>query len=53
MRRRLTADGSFALRSVREYCHHRPSMPTGWNSFWIALRSFSVMTSISAGVVPS
>src|SRR5262245_19950111 len=50
---RLTAEGSFGPRSVRENCHHMPSMRTRRPSFSIALRSFSLMTLICAGVAAS
>src|SRR5512144_2388501 len=53
IRRRLTAEGSRGPRSVRENCHHRPSMWATRPSFSIALRSFWLMTLISAGLVPS
>src|SRR5262245_40643973 len=51
--RRLTADGSRAVRSVRENCHHRPSIRARALSFSIAFRSFWLTTLISAGVVAS
>ena len=53
IRRRLTADGSRALRSDREYCHQRPSIRARrpWSS--IALRSFWLTIFISAAVVAS
>ena len=38
--RRLSADGSFAVRSVSENCHHAPSMRVTRPSFSIALRIF-------------
>src|SRR5207245_1883839 len=40
IRKRLTAEGSRELRSVKEDCHHRPSMPVTRPSFSIAFRSF-------------
>ena len=42
--RRLSADGSFAVRSVRENCHHEPSMRATRPSFSIALRIFWLTT---------
>jgi hypothetical protein len=51
--RRLTAEGSRAVRSVRENCHHRPSIRATRPSFSIAFRSFWLTTLSSAGVVAS
>src|SRR5262245_40757936 len=53
IRSRLTAEGSFGPRSVRENCHQIPSMRTRRPSFSIALRSFSLMTLICAAVAAS
>ena len=50
IRRRLTAEGSRWLRSVRENCHHKPSMWATRPSCSIAFRSFSQTTLISAAV---
>ncbi len=51
IRRRLTADGSRWLRSVRENCHHRPSMRARRPSFSIAFRSFWLMARTCAAAV--
>src|SRR5262245_24128850 len=51
--RRLTAEGSRAVRSVRENCHHRPSIRATRPSFSIALRSFWLIIFIPAEVVAS
>src|SRR6267142_225090 len=53
IRRRLTAEGSCETRSVRENCHHRPSMRATLPSFSIAFRIFWLTTLISEGVVSS
>src|SRR5687768_18457476 len=51
--RRLTAEGSRAVRCVRENCHHRPSIRATRPAFSIAFRRFWLTTLISAGVVAS
>src|SRR6266576_1118841 len=53
IRKRLTAEGSRTLRSVRENCHQRPSMRVTWPSLSIAFRSFWLTTFISAALVAS
>src|SRR5918995_914523 len=53
IRRRLTAEGSFTVRSDRENCHQRPSIRTARPSFSIAFRSFWLTALISAAVVAS
>src|SRR5438093_8051853 len=53
IRKRLTAEGSRELRSVKENCHHRPSMRATRPSFSIAFRSFWLTTLISVAVVAS
>ena len=40
IRKRLTAEGSQELRSVKENCHHGPSMRATRSSVSIAFRSF-------------
>src|SRR5437773_11902146 len=42
IRRRLTAEGSRALRSVRENCHHRPWLGGRGPPFWMAFGSFGL-----------
>ena len=49
--RRLTTEGSFAVRWVKENCHHMPSMRVTRPSFSIALRSFWQTTLITAAAV--
>src|SRR3982751_3976022 len=53
IRKRLTAEGSLWVRSVREYCHHRPSLRATRPAFSIPFRSFWLTTLISAAVVVS
>src|SRR5262249_2046262 len=53
IRKRLTAEGSCKVRSVREYCHHRPSRRATRPACSIALRSFWLTTLISAAAVAS
>src|SRR5687768_3623227 len=48
---RLTAEGSRAVGSVRENCHHEPSIRAARPSFSIAFRSFWLTSLISAGVL--
>jgi hypothetical protein len=49
--RRLRAEGSFAVRSVRENCHQAPSMRVTRPSLSMALRIFWFTVRISAGVI--
>src|SRR3954469_16710949 len=51
IRRRLTAEGSRGPRSVRENCHHSPSMRAIRPSFSIAFRSFWLTTRVSEGLI--
>ena len=51
MRSRLTAEGSRAERSVREYCHHSPSIRGARTSLSMAVRSFWLIAFMSAAVV--
>src|SRR6266550_9497742 len=53
IRKRLTAEGSRKLRSVRENCHHSPSMRATRPSSSIAFRSFWLTALISAALVAS
>ena len=53
IRKRLMAEGSRTVRSVRENCHHRPSMRAARHSFSIAFRSFWLMTFSSEALVAS
>src|SRR3954447_247099 len=53
IRNRLTAEGSRGPRSVRENCHHKPSILAMRPSFSIALRSFWLTPLISEGVIVS
>src|SRR5262245_44007854 len=48
--KRLRAEGSFAVRSVNENCHHEPSMRVTRPSFSIAFRIFWLTILISDGV---
>ena len=49
--RRLRAEGSFTVRSVKENCHHAPSMRASRPSFSIAFRIFWLISRVSDGVV--
>src|SRR5262245_57221038 len=53
IRKRLTAEGSFRLSAVREYCHHKPSIRVTRPALSIAARSSWLMALISVGVVAS
>src|SRR4030095_8556455 len=51
IRRGVTGGGSRVVRSVREYCHHRPSMRATRPTLSIAFFNLALTARISAGVV--